>query len=343
MATSENALIEVESGAGTLTPFTPLTNAGDDKVFFGGTFWSGKSGYKPKIRPNGIVSGRNVVTPHASNDTVTIAAFTAFSMGVLQTVAATSASFTRPTTDEKACIYSVTMDSGGSISTVKGTIGADTTFSETRDAAGGPPLIPEDSVELAQIRIQSNTSAVVAASEIFQTMGTHAEYAGFPNFDVYHLGHGDQAQSSAEENAHVKFQSALPRIHEGPACKKVYAEYYTPSMIEISAASDFVPAEESHSVTSTPVYRKILTSASGSVGQCQFTAYLGDGVTDAILQEVGEVITARMHPDQYEDAYTLTQGKLGVSRSYPVDAQNSAACTLTPVKSEEGKTVNFSN
>lgn len=343
MATSENAKIEIESGAGSLTSYTAMTDSGDNTVFTAGTMWSGKSGYKPDVRPNGIVSGRNVLSTHASDDTVTVAAFTAYSKGSLNSVSATSATITRPTTAGKACVYSVTMASDGSIATVKGTISADTSFSSTRDAAGGPPLIPVESVEIGQLRITSSTSAAFTSSEIFQTVGTHTERADYPSYDVHHLGAGEGADSSAEENSHVKFQSALPDAHTGPVAKAVYIQYYTPNFIELGSAVDFVPAEESHSVTSTQVYRKTLAASSKSIGQCSFTAYLNDGVTDALLAEQNEIVTTRFYPDEDEDAYILTQGILGTSRSFPADNQNSAACTITPVKAEEAKSVNFAS
>lgn len=343
MATSENAKIEIESGAGTLTSYAAMTDSGDRTIFTAGTLWSGKSGYKPSIRPNGIVSGRNVLSTHADDDKVTVAAFTAYSKGALQTVSASTCTFTRPTTASKACVYSITMASDGSLASVKGTVSADTSFSSTRDAAGGPPLIPVESVELGQVRITSSTSAAVASSEIYQTVGTHTERADYPSYEIHHIGDGELADSSAEENSHVKFQSALPAIHTGAVAKKVYLQYYTPSFIELGSAVDFVPAEESHSVTSTQVYRKTLAASSKSIGQCSFTAYLNDGVTDALLSEQNEIITVRFYPDEDESAYVLTQGILGTSRSFPADNQNSAACTITPVKSEEAKSVNFSS
>lgn len=343
MATSENAKIEIESGAGTLTDYTAMTDSGDRTIFTAGTIWSGKSGYKPSLRPNGIVSGRNVLSTHADNNKVTIAAFTAYSKGALQTVTATTATFTRPSTDNKAIVYSVTMASDGSISVVKGTIGATTSFSSTRDAAGGPPLIPVESVELGQIRLTSNSDAAVEDSEIFQTVGTHTERADYPSYEVHNLGDGESADASAQENSHVKFQSALPAIHTGAVAKKVYIRYYTPSFIELGSAVDFVPAEESHSVTSTQVYRRTLAASSKSIGQCSFTSYLNDGVTDALLAEQNEIVTVRFYPDEDEDAYILTQGILGTNRSFPADNQNSAACTITPVTAEESKSVNFAS
>lgn len=331
MATSENAKIEIESGAGTLTTYAALTDSGDHQVFYksGATIWSGKSGYKPDVRPNGMVSGRNVLSTHANDDTVTVAAFTAYSKGALQTVSATTVTIGRPGTDSRACVYSVTMASDGSMTKVKGTVSADTTFSATRDAAGGPPLIPAESVEVGQVRITSSAAAAIASSEIHQVVGTHTERSDYPTWDEDNIGDGEMADSTYEENAHIKFLSALPLIHTGSVPKAVYVQYYTPAFIELGNAMDFVPAEESHSVSSQQVYRGTVSSVSKSLGQGSFTALLNDGVTDALLSERDEVITVRFYPDEDEDAYTLMQGTLGVSRSFPSDNQNRAECTVT--------------
>jgi len=329
MPTAENAKIEIESGAGTLTSYTAMTDSGDRQIFTAGTLWSGKSGYTPDVRPNGIVSGRNVLSTHADDDKVTVAAFTAYSKGSLQTVTATTATFTRPTTASRACVYSVTMASDGSMAVVKGTVSADTSFSSTRDGAGGPPLIPVESVEVGQIRITSSTSAAVASSEIYQVVGTHTERSDYPSWTENNTGDGEQADSSAEENAHIKFDSVLPAIHTGSVAKPVYIQYYTPTFIELGKAVDFVPAEEAHSVSSQQIYRKTIASTSKSLGQGSFTAMLNDGVTDALLSEKNEKITVKFYPDEDESAYILTQGTLGVSRTFPAGDQIQAACTVT--------------
>jgi hypothetical protein len=237
MSTSQKGMIQIELGR-TLTDYAAMTDSGDNQTFTLGTVWSGKSGYAPDVRANGIVSGSRVLSAHASNDTVTIAAFTAYSKGALQTVSATSATFSRPATASNYKIVSITMASDGSIAKVDGTSSA-TEFSTTRAAAGGPPLIPVESVELGQIKLSSSTPAVITASDILQNMGDHAEYADYPVPEVFNLGKGQFAASSAEINAHVKFSEALPDSHTGPAPKKVYLKYYTPSYTTIAKNGRF--------------------------------------------------------------------------------------------------------
>ncbi len=345
MATSQNAKLQFESGQ-TVADYAAMTDSGDHTVYTisGGTVFSGKSGFAPIVRPNGIVSGRNVVSTHATAETLTIAAFTAYSGGALYSVEATTLTITRATTDV-AQIHSVTMNSSGTVVIVEGEDSADSTLSTVRGAAGGPPSIPVNSVEVAQIKLTGNTSAVISADEIFQVVGTHTERYDYPMWTVNNLGDGDKASVAAKENANVTFNSALPMIHgatatdEADAYKQVYIRYYSPIFTDASRAVDFVPAENSHSVSSTQVYNTTVGAVSQSLGQGGFTALLTDGVTDALLQEQDEIITIKHYPDRNNTAYTLTQGALGIKRTYPVADQNQAACTI----SAEVATAGFSS
>jgi len=346
MATSKNAKLEFESGQ-TVNDYAAMTDSGDHQIYTisGGTVYSGKSGYTPVVRPNGVVSGRNIVSTHASNDTVTIAAFTAYSEGTLHSVTATTLSITRAASDV-AKICSVTMNDSGTIAEVEGEDSADTTLSETRGAAGGPPSIPADSVEIAQVRMTGDTAAVITADEIFQVVGTHCERFDYPGWTVEPIGKGINASAAAEKNAHIKFDSAHPMIHGETATdaadsyKKTYIRYYEPTFVEAQRAIEFVPVENTHSVTSTQVYgNKSIGATSSALGQGSFTAMLSDGVTDSLLAEQDQIITVRFYPDRNEDPYVLTQGTLGVKRSFPVADQNQASCTL----SGETESANFSS
>ncbi len=345
MATSKNAKIEFESGQ-SANDYAAMIDSGDHKIhtISGGILFSGKSGFEAIVRPNGMVSGRNVVSIHADVDKVTIAAFTAYSGGTLHSVAATTLTLTKAATDV-AQIHSVTMNNSGAAVIVEGEESVDDTFSTVRGAAGGPPSIPEDSVEIAQIQLTGNASVVVSEDEIFQVVGTHAERFDYPMWNVNTLGEGDKASSVAKKNAYIEFDSALPMIHgsaaEDPAdsFKKAYIRYYVPIMVEASKSLDFVPAENSHSVSSTQIYNGTVGSVAESLGQASFTALMTDNITDALLQEQDEIITIKHYPDRNKTAYTLTQGVLGVKRTFPVADQNQAACTI----SAENKTVGFSS
>jgi hypothetical protein len=338
MPTAKNSKILIETGQ-TLNDFAAMTDSGDHQVFTisGGPLWSGKSGYEPDVRPNGITSGRNLLSPGTTVDTVRVAAFTAYSKGTEQSPSATSVTATRATTAGYYKTTSVTMASDGSVVKVTGTEGA--AQSETRNAAGGPPYIPAEDIELGQIRVSGGTAAVITTDEIKQVIGQHTETYDSPTWDENNTGDGESALTSAQKNAYIKFLSAAPLSHTGGIAKGVYVKYYEPVFQEVSKAMDFVPAESSHTVTSTEFYRGAIASVAESVGQGSFTALLNDGLTDSIVGEKNQVITVKQFPDENKNPYSLTQGKLGIARTFPVANQIQAECTI----SAERGTAEFSS
>jgi hypothetical protein len=85
-------------------------------------------------------------------------------------------------------------------------------------------------------------------------------------------------------------------------------------------------------VTSTQIYGTTLGSTSKSLGQGGFTAYLEDGVTDGLVASKDALLWFRFYPDRYKTPYLLTQGKLGVSRTFPAGDTIKAACTISATK-----------
>jgi hypothetical protein len=340
---AENSQVQIEQGQA-LVAFAVMIDAGDHQVFTpaaGDKVFSGKSGKAPTIRPNGIVSGRNLgsVATSGSNDVVDVAAFSAYSKGVEHAVAAdVDVAITRAATDVSK-INSVTMDETGAIAVVAGVDGEDATFSEVRGAAGGPPLIAVDSVELFQVRMAGNTAAAITADEIFQVVGQHAERFDYPAFDVKNVGDGSSAETSAETNAHVKLSAALPLAHTGAVPKRVYAQYYTPVYAAVQKTLDFVPAEISHSVSSQQFYGGSVGSTSESLGQGGFTALLTNGVADSLVADKNQVLTVKYFPDRNQAAHIITQGKIGISRTFPVSNQIQASVTI----SAESASVEFTS
>lgn len=333
MPTASNGLIQLEQGQ-VLVDYVALTNSGDNQIFTAAdNVFSGK--IEPVVRPNGIVTGRNLVSvaSSGSNDVVDVAAFTAYSEGTLYSVSSSAdESITRPATAVSK-VNSITMTDAGAIAVIAGTDGATTAFSETRGAAGGPPYIPVDSVEIAQVRLTSDTAAAVTASEIFQIVGQHAERFDFPVWNVDTTGRGQSADSSGETYAHVKMASAMPLSHTGDTAKKVYAQYYTPVFAELAKALDFVPVETTHSTSSTQYYNGTIASRSTTLGQGAFTALMSDGVSDGLVADKDEVLTVKFFPDRNKTPYIITQGAIGIGRTFPVDDQIQAAVTITSEKS----------
>lgn len=319
MSTAENAKLEYEAGQQS-TAMSALTDAGLSTVFTSAAaLWSGKTGAAPLVKPNGLLTG-GAISPNALADKIDVAALTCNLQGVTTPVAASLAlTVARPAT-AVARVSSITVNAAGAVVVVAGTDGATSAISETRGAAGGPPLIPVDSIEIGQVRVVSNVAAVLTTAQIYTVVGTHVELATYPLYNINY------------DRGTVEFLSALPKIHTGALPKKVYASYAAPIFAEVSLASDFTAPETSHSVSSTQIYGTTLGSTSKSLGQGGFTAYLEDGVTDGLVAQKDALLWFRFYPDRFKTANLLTQGKLGIARTFPAGDSIKAACTISATK-----------
>jgi hypothetical protein len=313
--TAANAKLQYEAGQ-ELSAMSEMTDSGDHKTFsLAVAPWSGKSGYEPKIYPDGLATG-GVISVGAGNDNVSVAALTVYLSGVLTEVDAdATVAVTRPSSGVK--INSITINSAGAIAVVLGTDGS--ALIATRGEAGGPPLIPDGSVEIGQVKLSSATPAAVEASEIFQVVGTSQERYDYPVW------------TEDPFNGTITFASALPAIHESSpsSYKGVFAEVYEPVFTDLEPATDFVPPETSHSVSSTQVYGGTVGASSSTLNQGSFTCFLKDGITDAIVNLKDENIFFKHYPDRTKAPYLLVQGKLGISRTFPTGDNIQAACTIS--------------
>src|SRR5690554_7331548 len=92
---TDNALLEFEGGQNAF-PMTELTDTGDAQLFESGEeLWSQAAGFAPVVRPDGVVTGADI-TPASGNDSVAVAAFTAFVGGVERSEEHTSELQSRP-------------------------------------------------------------------------------------------------------------------------------------------------------------------------------------------------------------------------------------------------------
>ena len=342
MATAKIAKLERES-ARTAFAYTAATDSGDHKLYTvaSKTIFSDKDGYEATVRPDGVVTGRNLLSTHATKDTVTIAGFTAYLIGVLWTVPATSALCIRPA-ENKANINSIQLDSDGStINIVAGTDSTTIALIETRGEAGGPPYVQAGDIEIGQVRFISHPTAGVTTSEIYQTDGTHVERFDIPTWTVSNLGDGNSAAATAKKNAYIELSTAQSlAVHTTDAYKAVYVSGYTPSFSEIGNSVDFKPAQNTPSTSSKQVYNNTLGSVSLSLGQAGFTADgLNDGITDALIADEDEILVFRFSPNRNKTPYSLTQGTLGLITTFPVAEDISAAGIIAAPK----KTVLFSS
>jgi hypothetical protein len=177
-------------------------------------------------------------------------------------------------------------------------------------------LIPTTSIEIGQVWVTAVASGLITAGEIRQVPGISLERSDYPLWDLdYYEGE-------------VTFVSALPLIHTGDKAKEVHASYATPVYADVPISSDFVPPENSYSVSSQQVYQRTLGSTSASLRAGSFTAWLNDGVSDPLLSLEGETLWFRFYPSAYASPHVACQGTLGVQRTFPAGAQISAACSI---------------
>jgi len=317
--------IRYESGQ-TAYPFEALTNSGDHTKFTA-TFApiSAVAGYEPTIAPYGLMTG-GAITPTATNNQVAIAALTASMAGVAGadqcgciSVSAGNLTITRAATNVSK-VNSLTVNSSGALAAVAGVDGATVSFVETRGAAGGPPYIPDGSIEIGQVRTTTSAAAVVTTAQIYTVLGLHVERSDYP---VYSLNYA---------TGDVTFAAALDRIHTGDITKRVYLKGSTPLFAPISNTADWAPAESTYSISSTATYDGPVGSASSSLGQASFTMLMRDGITDGVLAMIGKEIWVEFRPDRDKSVpKQLTQGIFGASRTFPAGGGSSSAdCTVTP-------------
>jgi hypothetical protein len=321
---ASNAKIQYESGQD-LVSFVALTDQGDHLDFRSADpLWSNRAGYEPSVKPNGLATG-GAVTPGAANDDVAVAALTCYLAGVLTSVAADlTVAITRAVSADTHIKNSITITSAGVIAVVTGT--DSTSFSDTRGAAGGPPLIPVGSIEIAQVHTTSFTPALITADEIKQIVGTHCERYDYPTWEQHRFN----VESGIIGNAGIEFSAALPPIHTGAVAKAVYAQYYEPAFTDVPKSDSFVPPETTHSVSSKQIYGTTLGSSSSSLNQGSFTAYLEDGISDGILALKNQTLFFKFYQNKLNSTpYLLQQGKLGISRTFPAGDQITAACTVS--------------
>jgi hypothetical protein len=316
MPDASKAKLMMEQGQD-FTSVVLMTDSGDQTTYnSAATLWSRADGREPVFAINGILTGGHV-TATTNVDEVSGAASTVNLNGVANSsiVADTSLAITRGITTDTNIINSITIDTAGALVVIAG---ADhTAFSAVRGADGGPPLIPVDSIEVAQVKLTSVASAVVLDSEIFHVPGLHTEQANFPLF-TRDFAEGD-----------ITFQQALPLIHTGVLPKRVYVEYYEPILQELTRSSDFVSAEDSHSVASTQVYNETIASTSSSLGQGGFTQLQEDGILDPVVQWKNQIMWFKFFQDRTKTAYEIVQGKLGIARTWPAGDSIAAACTIS--------------
>lgn len=323
-------VLEYEAGQ-TPYPMEALTNEGDNQTFEGSFQpWSDEGSVEPIVLPYGVLTG-GVVTPDTgTDDSVNVAPATlsmagslaANADGVVSPNVTSPVSVTRGSGTDTHRMTSITVDDAGTLQAIAGAPGE--SFTEDRGENGGPPWIPLGSVEIAQVRLTSVTEADVLPSEIFQVPNVHQERADQPTFEIHYA------------TGAVLFAYPLPTIHSGGETKRVYAKAAMPIFVPVMRVSDYSPAENTYNMTSTDTYDgPVAPKTPGrSVGAMSFNAILRNGLSDPFIQQKGKRLWFKFRPDRDRSApYQLTQGVLGIDRTFPAGGGNiTASCTVTPAE-----------
>lgn len=315
-------LLEFEAGQ-VQYPWEELTDAGDGMTFEASNApWSVQGDVPTQVKPYGIETGGRA-TPGEAADHVHIAAMTVAMPGSpaanengVVTVAADDVEIQRGTESDPFRVTAITVNEDGNLVAVAGD--AHTAFDDDHGKNGGPPLIPTTSVLVCIVRTNSHESAVLTSSEIMSISGVHREESMFPIF-----GRPDYARGA------VSFRSELPKIHTGDKPKKVFAIYATPVFQDLPDTTDYVPAETSHSVSSTETHQGARGSRSSSLNAATFSVILDDGITEPLMRQRDREIWFRWRPNPSRDLpYQLTLGTLGIARTNPASGDRTASCTI---------------
>lgn len=322
--TAKKAKLQIETTV-TQEALAALTDSGDNTIFKHASagLFSEQDDFAPVIRPDGLING-GAVTPDTTNDQVDVAAINLWLAGVKTAVGAAAAESISRSALATHRINSITVNSGGAIAVVVADDDAGaTSFSETRGAVGGPPYIPVGSIEIRQVRTSSATPAIILESEILGNPGQHLETHDYPGFEV------QLSEDVDDPTTVVNFNAAIPAIHTGDLAKGVFAQISEPNFIDYELVSDFVPVEESHSVSSTEVYDALLGSESSTLNAGGFTIKLSDAVTDPIVKLKGKRLWFKFFPDRNKEPYIIVNGRLGMGRTFPVADFIQATCTIS--------------
>jgi len=320
MPNTENGRMKVESG---VTPFAmqELTqNAGGTQYTSGEALWSNNGTKKPVVRVNGIISGGKM-TPGASAEEVDIEAAVVNLNGAVVSVPSATLSAVRATPTDTHKISSVVVDSG----TLQYAIvtGLDSTsFSEARGAAGGPGYIPVDEIEVGQVRLGSNASAVVEESEIFQVPEVHQELASFPGYAI-------DFRTGA-----VVPDEAFVASHTGDVRRKVYASFNTATLTNLFKVQGVTMPNVTRSITSEATTDGAVASSTSTLNNGSFTMVATSGVTDLILQLKDQFLWVQWQPDRFKTENHKVQGYVNPVVTFGPDSNTSIAVTVTP--EEEG-------
>jgi len=316
--TAEDAKLQVEQGF-VFWDFEKGTDAGAQTKFtYSGTLklFSLKKGQAPVVRPDGARSGL-VITPALAggNNNVDVAAGAAFVGGKdLAISASLNLAMTRTAAGVTFQINSIVIDNAGVISAVAGTEGA--AFSAVRGAAGGPPYVPVDKIEIGQVKLTSNTDAPILASEIDQNV---MERYDIPSF------------VTVPEEAAIRMLTALPKSHTADVTKGIWVKHYEPVFNDIPEANDWKPVDQKMDSKSGRTYDGVFSIGSKGLGEGSFNVMLKGEAGEIMQSVVNDTRWFRFYPDKFRTDHQVCCGDLTYDREHPADSPMKASCKINGV------------
>lgn len=311
MATAKNAKIFIELSQIAFPKQECVTSDNQKFTVTDVEAFSSFSGKEIKIWVNGVKTGGEV-TPDSVNDSVSVAALTATLNGEDVSVSTGTVAITRASIDTHI-INSIIVNGSGALAAVQGSEG--TSFSTVRGEAGGPALIPEDAIEIAQVKTSTSTSAAITVAQIEQIDGLSKESAD----NIYTV---DTLTGS------IDFNDPLPAIHTDSVTKKVYAQGFKPSYTPLRETRDFSIPEETVSNTTEEYYGLVKNNVSFGLGAGGFSTTMENGVDDPILRIAGENVHVKFQPSRFVEKYLIGQSIIGVTRNYPTSGDMTVNVTL---------------
>ena len=313
--TGTNLRLMVEDSAAAETA-EQMTDGGDQKKFSStGARFSllekDETGIdrRPVVRPDGLQNGC-MVSPAVSgaDDGLDVYGGTVFIANSAVTVSPqTDIAVTRPAASMKNC-SSVMINASGIASVVGGTDGS--AFSDTRGAAGGPPYVPAGQVELATVRLDSDTAAPLTTDEIFFA-------PEFTHAPAYRL---------LPYSASLEFASPLPLIHTGGLAKAVWITRYEPSLTQLDVVTVRPPA------ASFEIDRATGTIDRAKLNSGSIVISLSGIQTDLARRIDGGVRLFEFMPDSTQTRKEFFYAAVEIVADYSPQGLMTGAATLLPVE-----------
>lgn len=287
----------------------------------------------PEVLPYGMETG-GVATPGTGNNAVDVSAGTAVmadnvlanSAGRIS-VASATVTITRPSSGVR--YNAIVVNASGAYAQVQGT--DHTEFSAVYGDPGGPPLVGDDEVLVALVRLDSTSAAPITAGEILQFPA--ATLVSRENFDFPQIR--DPAANFARTVAgEFEFRAALPAIHDDgtsvPVTRRVILRGSEPVFTRINYISTYTPSELSVSSSSTDTFDGPIATQSRGVSNGSFEiAQMRDGIRDAIVAAKGRFALVQFFDDELiPDVHIWDQGDIVLSRTFGATSAPTATVTI---------------